>query len=79
MWSEGTIGVPAGNGKYTVVKYKVKLFDAPSEWGYEGGRASKIWLQQDGREVYCFERGEVTPLQTEEARTALAVLLQKYN
>ena len=79
MWSTGTIGVPAGNGKYTVVKYKVKHFYEPSIWGYEKGRASKIWLQQDGREVYCFERGEVTPLQTEEAKAALAVLLKQYN
>lgn len=79
MWSEGTIGVPTGDGKFTAVHYKVKHFDEPSEWGYKGGRASKIWLKQNGREVYCFERGEVTPIQTKEAETALAILLQKYN
>lgn len=79
MWNTGTIIVPEGNGKYTVVKYKVKHFDEPSTWGYEKGRASKIWLQQDGVEVYCFERGEVTPPQTEEAKAALAVLLKEYN
>lgn len=35
MWNTGTISVPEGNGKYTVVKYKVKHFDEPSTWGYE--------------------------------------------
>lgn len=79
MWSMGTIGVSAGEGKYTVVKYKVKHFEEPSVWGYERGRASKIWLQQDGKEVYCFERGEILPPQTKEAEAALSILLKEYN
>lgn len=79
MWSKGTVKVPTEDGKNTVLKYRVKHYSEPSEWGYEGGRASKIWLQQDGKEVYCFERGEVTPLQTKEAKIALEALLKKYN
>ena len=30
MWHEGTIGVPKGDGKYTVVHYWVKAYDAGS-------------------------------------------------
>ncbi|MCD7751552.1 MAG: hypothetical protein LUI10_07425 [Lachnospiraceae bacterium] len=79
MWSKGTVRVPAEDGTYTVIKYEVKHYAEPSEWGYEGGRASKIWLQQDGREVYCFERGETRQLQTPEAAAALAAILKEYN
>ena len=30
MWHEGTIGVPKGDGKYTVVHYWVKAYDEGS-------------------------------------------------
>ena len=42
MWHEGTIGVPKGNGKYTVVHYWVKAYEEGSQYGIEGGRISKL-------------------------------------
>ena len=79
MWSKGTVEVPTGDGKYITLKYVVKHFEVPSIWGYDEGRASKISLQQNGKEVYNFDRGEDIPPQTEEAKIALEILLKQYN
>jgi len=46
MWKEGTIGVPTGNGKYTVVHYTAKIYDEPSDFGINGGRISKLTLSR---------------------------------
>lgn len=79
MWTEGTIGVPAGDGKMTAVHYWVKHYDEPSEWGIDGGRISKLMLKQNGVIVYNYDRGEDVAPQTPEAQTALAILKQEFN
>ena len=41
MWHEGTIGVPKADGKYTVVHYWVKAYDAGSQYGIDGGGSAR--------------------------------------
>ena len=57
MWHEGTIGVPKGDGKYTVVHYWVKAYDESSQYGIDGGRISKATLKIKGEVVYNYDRG----------------------
>ena len=57
MWHEGTIGVPNGDGKYTVVHYWVKAYDEGSQYGIDGGRISKATLKISGEVVYNYDRG----------------------
>ena len=79
MWHEGTIGVPKGNGKYTVVHYWVKAYDESSQYGIEGGRISKLTLKVEGKVIYNYDRGEDIEPQTPEAENALAILIHEYN
>ena len=79
MWHEGTIGVPKGNGKYTVVHYWVKAYDESSQYGIEGGRISKLTLKVEGKVIYNYDRGEDVPPQNEAAEMALAILMHEYN
>ena len=80
MWKEGVIGVPEKeSGKMAAVKYWVKNYDEPSEYGIENGRISKLTLRQNGECVANYERGwDIRPV-TPEAETALAILMQEYN
>ena len=57
MWHEGTIGVPKGDGKYTVVHYWVKAYDEGSQYGIDGGKISKATLKINGEVVYNYDRG----------------------
>jgi len=58
MWSEGTIGIPAADGKFTAVHYWVKHFEEPSEkFGINGGKISKLMLKADGKVIYNYDRG----------------------
>ena len=79
MWARGTIDFETEDGRNTVVRYSVEHFDEPSIWGYRKGKASRIWLKQDSRVVYNFDRGEDVKPQTEEAKESLKLLLKKYN
>ena len=72
MWHEGTIGVPKADGKYTVVHYWVKAYDA-------GSRISKATLKISGEVVYNYDRGLDVPPQNEAAEMALAILMHEYN
>lgn len=76
MWREGTIGVPGKDGRYIAVKYQAKVYDEPSMFGINEGRISKLRLQQNGKEVYNYDRGLDLPPQTPEAEIALAILLK---
>ncbi len=79
MWHEGTIGVPKGNGKYTVVHYWVKAYEEGSQYGIDGGRISKATLKISGEVVYNYDRGLDVPPQNEAAEMALAILMHEYN
>ena len=75
MWHEGTIGVPKGDGKYTVVHYWVKAYDEGSQYGIDGGRISKLTLKISGEVVYNYDRGLDVPPQNEAAETALTTMV----
>ena len=78
MWHEGTIGVPKGDGKYTVVHYWVKAYDEGSQYGINEGRISTLTLKENGTVIYNYDRGEDVPEQNEAAKIALAILMYEY-
>lgn len=74
-WTEGSLLI---NGK--VLKYWVKHFDEPSEYGIMQGRVSKLEIRLDGEAVTCsYDRGWDKKAEDEESITALGYLLRKYN
>lgn len=80
MWSEGTIGIPKGNGGYKSVKYWVKSFEEPSEdYGINGGMISKLSLKMDGECIANYDRGWDIEPTCEEAELALCILLNDFN
>lgn len=79
MWTQGTIGIPSGNGGMTSVSYWVKHYENESQFGIDNGRISKLTLVQDSKVVYNYDRGEDVETQTSEAEKALAILLKEYN
>ena len=79
MWTQGTIGIPSGNGGMASVSYWVKHYENESQFGIDNGRISKLTLVQDSKVVYNYDRGEDIAPQTSEAKTALAILLKEYN
>ncbi|HRR78321.1 MAG TPA: hypothetical protein P5191_16195 [Ruminococcus sp.] len=74
MWTQGVINY---NGK--AYRYSIKHFEEPSVFGYEEGRASKIWIQRDGIEVFNFDRGDDVPCADKDTEAVLQMLLDKYN
>ena len=74
MWSQG---ISTHNGK--AYRYSVKHYDEPSRFGYNEGRASKIWIQRDGIEVFNFDRGDDVPCADKDTEAVLQMLLDKYN
>lgn len=74
MWSQGVINY---NGK--AYHYCVKHFEEPGIFGYNEGRASKIWIQREGIEVFNFDRGDDIPPADKDTETALQMLLGKFN
>lgn len=70
MWSQGN------NSEY---KFCIKHFDEPSEFGINGGRISKLWMERDGITVCSYDRGwDIEPID-EEALYAYEMLLERYN
>lgn len=74
MWTQGVINY---NGK--AYRYSIKHFEEPSIFGYEEGRASKIWIQRDGIEVFNFDRGDDVPCADPDTEAVLQMLLDKFN
>ena len=70
MWKEGNI-----DG----YRYQIKVYDeASDEYGINGGRISKLWMQKDGKEVANYDRGwDRRP--TGKAKAAYKKLLAMYN
>lgn len=74
-WSEGSLLI---NGK--VLKYWVKHFDEPSEFGIMQGRISKLEIRLDGEAITCsYDRGWDKQAEDKESMIALGYLLRKYN
>ena len=74
MWTCGELEY---NGR--VYKYNVKHFEEPSIFGYEEGKASKIWIQREGIEVFNFDRGMDREPVDADTEAVLQMLLDKFN
>lgn len=69
MWKEGII-----DG----YRYQVKVYDEGSEFGINGGRISKLWMQKDGKEAAYYDRGwDIRP--NAKAKATYEKLLAMYN
>ena len=79
MWKEGTIGIPAKDGKVKAVHYWVKAFDEPSYFGINGGKILKLSLKLNGEWIANYDRGWDIEPTCEEAEIALCILLTNYN
>ena len=82
MWEKGTLSIPVGDGQ-TVLRYAVKRYDNPSEYGINGGRVSKleIWTDDECESRVRYERGwDICPASDDEAaNAALSMLLERFN
>ena len=74
MWTQDTINY---NGR--AYCYSVKHFDEPSEFGYNEGRASKIWIERDGRTVFNYDRGMDIKAADRDTKAVLEMILKKFN
>lgn len=74
MWSENNIQY-----KGQTYHYCIKHFDAPSVFGYNEGRASKIWIERSGKAVFNYDRGEDIAPADKDTEAVLQMLLEKYN
>ena len=66
-------------GKTNGYKYVIKYFENGSEFGINGGRISKLWLENDGQTVANYDRGWDIYPETAEAIELLDELIIKYN
>ena len=74
MWSQGVLNF---NGR--AYRYCVKHYEEPSIFGYNEGRASKIWISRDDIEVFNFDRGGDVPCADADTEAVLQMLLDKFN
>jgi hypothetical protein len=78
MWSTGTILIPEVDGD-VAVRYEVKHYPEPSEFGIDDGRISKLCLRIDGVIVANYDRGWDKEPEEEAAVLAFAALINRYN
>ena len=74
MWTQGTINY---NGR--AYRYSVKHFDEPSEFGYNEGRASKIWIEKKKKKVFNYDRGMDIKKADRDTKAVLELLMKKLN
>lgn len=74
MWTQDTITY---NEK--AYRYAVKHFEEPGEFGYDQGRASKIWIERDGKTVFNYDRGLDIKAADNDTKAVLEMLLKKFN
>ena len=74
MWSQGVL---IFNGR--AYHYCVKHYEEPSIFGYNEGKASKIWISRDDIEVFNYDRGDDVPFADADTEAVLQMLLDKFN
>ena len=74
MWSQGVLNF---NGR--AYRYCVKHYEEPSIFGYNEGKASKIWISRDDIEVFNYDRGDDVPCTDADTEAVLQMLLDKFN
>ena len=70
MWSKGAV-----DG----YQYFMKSYDAPSEFGINEGRISKLTIKRDGHTLYNFERGLDVDKMDMGARAVYEYLMDEFN
>lgn len=60
-------------------RYAVKHFEEPSEFGYNEGRASKIWIERNRETVFNYDRGMDVMAADKDTKAVLQMLLDKFN
>lgn len=73
-WIEGVLRVESGS-----YHYWMKIYDAGSQYGIDGGRVSKLMLKRRGEIVCNYDRGWDTEPVDEETELAKEILLAQYN
>ena len=74
MWKEGSLKVHD-----SVYHYWMKVYDEGSEFGFDGGKISKLMLKRDGKIVANYDRGwDVQPADPD-TRFAVEILLHSEN
>jgi len=74
MWSKGNLMI-----KKEIIHYQIKHYDETSSFGINEGKISKLSLSQNGKIIANYDRGwDIKPI-SEGAKTALEILLKKYN
>ena len=79
LWKTGTVGIPAGGGKYAACRYWMKRYPEGSEYGINGGRISKLTMEIEDRRVCNYDRGWDLQPTCQEAEAALAILIKEFN
>jgi hypothetical protein len=74
MWEKGTLEI---EGK--TVKYELKHYDEPSEYGIECGRISKMELRMGSKTTLRYDRGWDIEPEDETSQLAYAILIHQYN
>ena len=74
MWKEGALTVYD-----SIFLYWMKVYDAPSEFGINGGKISKLMLKRNGKIVCNYDRGwDVKPADPD-TELAVELLLHSNN
>ncbi len=77
MWREGMIHIKSQDGTYKEIKFQIKVHDEACEFGIEGGRITRLWLEMDGKMIALFDHGwELAPSCREASLAILALKLQ---
>lgn len=74
MWKEGVIKI---NSSW--IRYEVKAYDSPSQFGIDGGRISKLILIRKGEIVCNYEREWIIKPVDLDAEMALQILIFSEN
>lgn len=74
MWKEGSLKV---NG--SIFHYYIKVYEVGSEWGIDGGRASKLMMRRDGKIVCNYDRGWDIQPSDPDTQLAFEILMHSEN
>ncbi len=67
------------NGRIDNCEYWFKSYNAPSIYGIDEGRISKLAVKRDGHVIMNYDRGWDLEPQTDEDRAILDMISNKYN
>ena len=74
MWSKGAFKVHD-----SIIRYWVKYYEESSQFGIDEGCISKLMLKRGDEIIANYDRGwDIEPID-EDARSALALMMKKYN